>query len=117
MATLTVQNLTTPGAVLTFTAINSGGDEFPNNGKTIALFKNTNTTPADTVIITAATPKKIQGLSITDPTLTVPGHATIPPVGALAAMDPSLFNTAAGVVQLTYSGTAVADTLVAVVSL
>lgn len=117
MAALTVQSLTTPGVTLTWTAVSVGGDTFVNNGKTVVLVKNTNTTPSNTVTVTAATSRKIEGLSITNPILTVAGHATIPPIGVTPPLDPSLFNTSAGAVSLAWGGAAVGDTLVAVVSL
>lgn len=108
MATLTVQQAAPGGVALQFVSIAAGGDLLPNDGKTILIFKNTNSTTA----ITADTVKTVDGLAIADDTMTL---ATTDRV--MGPFDPSIFNTAAGGVNLTYVGAGIPTTTVAAVSL
>lgn len=104
MATITpTQSLNTGVTPLTWTSVFTG-DVLVNNGRTLMIFRETAT--AGTTTVTADTPATINGLTLQNPSVVVPsgGYAVIGP------FDPSLFNTAAGQVALTYSGAGEATT-------
>lgn len=105
MATITpTQALNTGVTPLTWASIAAGGDSLVNNGRTLLILRET--AGAGTTTATADTPGLLNGLTIQNPAVVVPssGYAVIGP------FDPSLFNTAAGVTALTYSGAGVATT-------
>lgn len=115
MATLTIQTPTKTGAAITRAAVTSGGDVFPNNGRTYLDFVNGGA--VGSVVVTIATPATINGLAIADVTLTIPkttGNEFI-----AGPFDPNLFNNSGGQVALTYSGNGadIAATTVAAISL
>jgi hypothetical protein len=53
MATLTVQQAALAGAAITEAAASAGGDDFPNDGRTVLVVKNADATPT-TVTVAAA---------------------------------------------------------------
>jgi len=112
MSTITpTQSLNTGVAPLTWSSAWAAGDELVNNGRAILLFRETAT--AGTTVVTAASPALVDGLTIQDPTVTVPsgGYAVIGP------FDPAIFNTTSGRVALTYSGAGVATTQYVAISI
>lgn len=96
MATMTVTNALSTGADLTYNSIIAGGDILPNDGKTIVLFHNTGS--ATTITVTSQ--KQISGLDIEDPVAVVSSGTDL----AMGPFDPTIFNTAAGAVEFSYSG-------------
>lgn len=93
---------------MTYASIAAGGDLLPNNGRTVLLFKNTSSSTS----ITVTSQKEINGLDIEDPVIALGvGDTSIGP------FDPTIFNTAAGAVVISYSGGGIATTTVAAVSL
>lgn len=107
MATITpYQGLNTGVTPIAWNSIAVGGDSLVNNGRTILILRER--AGAGTTVVTADTPGLIDGLAVQNPTVTVPsGGATFAQMGPF---DPSLFNTAAGIVALTYSGAGPATT-------
>ncbi len=113
MATLTVQDSPEAGG-LSFTAAASGGDVFPNDGKTLLLILNTNAGSPRTVTVTAQ-----------DTTATVPGFGACTKADAVQAVEQATldvmgpfpttaFNNASAQAVVTYSDSA-ADLTVAAV--
>lgn len=112
MATLTVQTPTTAGVVLTYNTANATTDNFVNNGRTVAIIKNSSGANAYTV--TATTQGTFKTFAITSPTAAV----AVSSAGvAIGPFDTEVFNNSSGQCVLTYSGSAPAtDLTVAVVS-
>ncbi len=113
MATLTVQDSPEAGGV-SFAAAASGGDAFPNDGKTLLLILNVNAGASRTVTVTAQ-----------DTTATVPGFGACTKADATEAVEQAsldvmgpfpttAFNNASGQAVVTYSDSA-ADLTVAAV--
>lgn len=101
MATLTVQEIPQNGATLgaiTYTASSAGGDEFPNDGRTILIVDYGATATTETV--------QIEGVpsidSGRDGTSTVAAGTSEQHVAG--PFKPRNWNTSSGNVQLTYPG-------------
>lgn len=111
MATLTVEDAAIGGLTATFNTADAGGDEFANDGQTVAVVKNSSGSNAYTVTISA--PGKYKGQTITAPTATVDTSSDGEVIGPF---PPDIFNNSNGRVALAYTGTAPAtDLTVAVV--
>ncbi len=96
MAVIPVNQASVLGANVVYYSILVGGDTVLNDGKTLLLITNSGANTTVTV-----TPQKlIGGLTIT-PVSKVTTSA-IPVV--MGPFDPSIFNTSAGALVLTYSG-------------
>lgn len=108
MATITPQTGSNKGAALTFASAAVGGDEMLNNGVAILLLRNAS---AGSIVVTATSQKNVVGLSIEDPAFTVTAGA----YAEMGPFDPTIFNTAAGGVQLSYSGASVTGLQIAAV--
>jgi len=98
MATLTVQQPTSSGTVITFAAV-SASDVFTNDGDTIALFSNGSGGNITITTTAAGTPG---GLSLSDVVTGNIGNGTTSAVGPF---DPTLFNDTNGQVTLAASTT------------
>lgn len=108
MAAIPVNQASPTGADLTYTAVTAGGDTILNDGKTILLIHNT----GSSCTVTVTPQKKVEGLTISAAAkAVVSGTDSI-----MGPFDPSIFNTAAGVLALTYSG-GTATTTIAPLSL
>lgn len=111
MSAITVtQSLGYQDTDLTYQSIWAAGDTLVNNGKTILIFKNSS---GNSTVATLDTPAVQQGLAIDNPTVTVTSAAD----QVIGPFDPAIFNTAAGVVAITYSGTGINTTTVTAISL
>lgn len=108
MATLTVLDVTRAGVVATPASAASGGDEFANDGKVLAIVYNDHATDPRT--ITFVTQKTVDGLSVTDLTVTVTAANDAKLVGPFPV---EIYNDSDGMVQVTYSDSA-ADTRILV---
>lgn len=98
MAVLTVQQVALAGLTPTYASAASGGDSFPNDGKTILHVKNSDSsshgcTQASQV---ATTP----GRAPANNTVTVPATTGDKMIGPF---DPNIWNDANGYVQITYA--------------
>ncbi len=113
MATLTVQDSPEAGG-MTMAAAASGGDVFPNDGKTLLLVLNVHASLARTVTCTAQ-----------DTTATVPGFGACTKADAVQSVETATldvlgpfpataFNNASGQVAVTYSDSADSLTVAAV---
>ncbi len=109
MATLTVVQSDNNGEAFTWASIAAGGDQFINNGRTLVLFQNTG---GSSTVATFDSPALVNGLTIENPAVTIAAGA----YRTVGPFDPAIFNTAAGVTTITYSGAGIADTNVAVIS-
>jgi len=109
MANITVVQSDNNGETVTWASIGAGGDQFVNNGRTILLFHNTG---GSSTVATIDSPATINGLTIENPAVTIAAGA----YRTVGAFDPAIFNTAAGVTTITYSGAGIADTNVAAIS-
>lgn len=92
---------------LTYQSVWAAGDTVVNNGKTRLIFKNSSGSPC---VATLDTPAKQQGLDIANPTATVTSAAD----QVIGPFDPAIFNTAAGVISITYSGATNTTTVTAI---
>ncbi len=99
MATLTVESAVVTGLTATYNTADASGDVFANDGKTVAIIKNSS--GANTYTVTIAAPYKYKGRTITAPTATVDTSSTGEVIGPF---EPEIFNNASGQVSLTYSG-------------
>ena len=106
MATLSVQSPTTSGIALSFGSAASGGDQFLNDGKSILLVKNGDSS-AKTV--TVAGQRTCNQGSTHNAAVSVAAGAQ----EAIGPFNPAFFNDPNGYVQVTYS--AVTSVTVAVV--
>ena len=84
-----------------------GGDALPNNGRKILVYQKVSGSP---VTVTAAAPGKIEGLSLVPPALSISSGAA----GTMGPFDPTIFNSAAGRVDLSYSGDTTGTTVAAI---
>lgn len=98
MATLTVHDISTAGVTPVYAAAAGGGDQFPNDGKTLVHLKN-----ASGGIITATFVAQVacnRG--------TVHSSAVAVPITTgekwCGPFDPAIYNDANGMCQITYSG-------------
>lgn len=92
---------------LTYQSVWVGGDTLENNGKTILIFKNSS---GSSCTATLDTPATTQGLAIANPTVTVTSSAD----QVIGPFDPAIFNTAGGVINITYSGSTNTTTVTAI---
>ncbi len=113
MATLAVYDAAESGGI-TFTAAASGGDVFPNDGKTVLVILNVNASLARTVTITAqdtsAFAPGFGAVTKADATEAVEG----PSVDVMGPFPTTAYNTASGQAVVTYTDAA-ADLTVAAV--
>jgi len=108
MATLSVQTIPLAGVKPSYTAAAAAGDEFANNGRTFLHVKNSS---VSAITVTLTTPASIDGVAITDPTISVPGGEE----RMIGPFPQSIFNNANGRVAVGYS--AVTDVTVAAFSI
>jgi hypothetical protein len=97
MATLVVYEPTRNGDSKTYQTLTSGGDQVPNDGKTVLHFKNTS---GGSITVTAASARPCDQGSTHNETIVVAattGDEIAGPFG------PSRFNDASNMLQLTYS--------------
>lgn len=92
---------------LTYQSVWVSGDTMVNNGRTLLIFKNSS---GSSCTATLDTPAVTQGLAIANPTVTVTSSAD----QVIGPFDPAIFNTAAGVVAITYSGSTNTTTVTAI---
>lgn len=92
---------------LTYQSVWVGGDTLANNGRTILIFKNSS---GSSCTATLDTPAKIEGLDIANTSVVVTNAAD----QVVGPFDPAIFNTSAGVVSITYSGSTNTTTVAAV---
>lgn len=102
MAVLTPQSPSLTGAALTFAAAAGGGDSFPNQGRSVLIFRNGSGGP---LTVTADCPNPdnfgVSGSGL-DSVVSVPDGATSDFVWG--PFNPARFNDSNGRVQLSYSG-------------
>lgn len=108
MATITAQTGSNQGALLTWSSAFAGGDELLNSGTEIVILHNAS---AGAVVVTATSQKTVVGLDIEDPAYSVAAGA----YAEMGPFDPTIFNTAAGAVSLSYSGASVTGLQIAAV--
>lgn len=99
----------TGGDSLAFQSTWVGGDTLANNGRTFLIFRNSS---ANSCTATFDAVGKLGGLDVTDPTLTVTNAAD----KIIGPFDPTIFNTAAGLINISYTGTGVSTTTVAAIT-
>lgn len=92
---------------LTYQSVWVGGDTLVNNGKTLLIFKNSS---GSSCTATLDTPSTLQGLAIANPTVVVTSSAD----QVIGPFDPAIFNTAAGVITITYAGSTNTTTVTAI---
>ena len=110
MATITPQVSSSQGVNLTWSSAVVAGDQLLNTvGSARLFFRNAS---AGSIVITATSQKTIVGLDIEDPAYTLAAGAD----GEMGPFDPTIFNTSAGAVELTYSGASVTGLQIAAVS-
>jgi len=97
MATLTIQETTIAGITPTWTSAAEAGDEFLNTGDCYCEVKNGS---GSGITVTVATPGKVEGLEIEDPTVAVVATTGVKRFGPF---DPSICNNSSGRVAITYS--------------
>lgn len=98
MALLTNQQMTSAGGAITLTAAAGGGDTLDvGNGRTFLWVKNGG---GSAITVTITTPGTVDGLAITDRTVSVPngGERLIGP------LSPSVYADSTGVAAISYSG-------------
>lgn len=108
MATITPQTGSNQGQLLTWTSAAVAGDELLNSGTDVLILKNAS---AGAITVTATSQKTIVGLSIQDPAYSIGAGAE----GEMGPFDPTIFNTAAGGVSLSYSGASVTGLQIAAI--
>ena len=94
---------------LAFQSVWVGGDTLVNNGRTFLVFRNSS---GSSCTATLDTPGTIDGLAIANPTVTVSSAAD----QVIGPFDPTIFNTAAGLIAITYSGSTNTTTVAAITS-
>lgn len=108
MSAITVTQATqVQGTSLTFQSVWAAGDTVVNNGKTTLIFRNSS---GSSCVATLDTPALHEGLAIANPTVTVTNAAD----QVIGPFDPAIFNTAAGVITITYSGSTNTTTVAAI---
>lgn len=112
MATMPVLTQTINGIdVATSLAVNEiegAGDVLPNDGTTIVVFSGQS---GQVLTITAVSQKKVQGLTLSDPAMTLAGDG----FGIFGPFDPSVYNNTDGNVEFTYSGLDLSNTYYAAI--
>lgn len=109
MSTIPVTQSDANGEVITWQSAWVGGDQFSNNGRTLLVYRNTG---GSSTVATIDSPALIDGLTIENPAVTI-GAGVYKTIGPF---DPAIFNTAAGVTTITYSGAGLNTTEVAAIS-
>ncbi len=105
MATISPQVIVIGGLAPAFAAVAAGGDEVVNDGQTYVEIVNSHASNSYTVTFT--TPATVDGVGISDPTVTVAGSSR----KKIGPFNPSIFNNANGRVAVGYTGTAPASDL------
>lgn len=99
MATLTVQNLSIAGLISSTMASASTGDGFTNDGNTFLLFINGNAS-SRTLTLTVANATVNQAgynpITLSNPTVTIPGSGTNGGIAVVGPFGPSQFNDSSG---------------------
>jgi hypothetical protein len=108
MAVLTIQPASPTGLAATAVAAAGGGDQYPNNGKTLLKVINGGGSSID---VTIAPTNTVKGYSLASLVVAVAGGAT----KYLGPYEPAYFNNSSGRVAVAYS--AVTDVTVAAISL
>lgn len=100
MATLTVTEVTRAGVIVTtLTAAAAGGDQFPNTGRELVMFKNGDVAAKTVTLVTGAAGADPDGLAITDKTIVVAAGDTV----VMGPFPTGIYNDASGMMNLTYS--------------
>src|SRR3954471_8190504 len=98
MATLVVQDITTAGQVpSSLVSAAGGGDQFPNDGRTMLEVANGG---GGSITVTIASQKPCDQGPTHHPTLAVAASAT----KRIGPFDPARYNDSNGMVQVSYSG-------------
>jgi len=108
MATITPQTGSNQGQALAWSSAAVAGDELLNSGTDVMVLHNTS---AGAITVTATSQKTIVGLDIEDPAYSVGAGA----YGEMGPFDPTIFNTAAGAVSLSYSGASITGLQIAAI--
>ena len=108
MATLAIQQASPSGLALSAAAAAGGGDQYPNNGKTLLKVINGD---GSSINVTITPSNTVNGYTIAPIVVAVAGGAT----KYLGPYDPAYFNNSSGRVAVTYS--AVTSVTVAALSL
>lgn len=90
------QSLTWTGTTPTFNAASASTNMFVNDGSTLLYIKNTDVTTS-TAILT--TPKTVNGLAVSDLTITLPAAIDV----VAGPFSPDVFNDSNGMVTVTWS--------------
>jgi hypothetical protein len=98
MSTLTIQEIARAGITPAYVSATGGGDQFTNNGRVFAQIKNAS---GGAITVTFATQTTIDGLAVTDLTVSVGATTGDKMVGPF---PPDIYNDSSGFVQVTYSG-------------
>lgn len=104
MATLTVQNLSISGLLSSTFASASAGDKFTNDGNTILLFLNGNASSRTlTLTVQNATVNQAgyNPITLSNPTVTLPGSGTNGGFAAVGPFGTGQFNDSNGQVNYT----------------
>lgn len=112
MAVLTVQQVALAGLTPTYASAGVAGDSFANDGNVMLHIKNTNAAARTVTVVVGVGRPAVPGYTPTNNAVVVPltvGDKMIGP------FDPTVWNDANGLVQLTYS--AVTDVTVAAIRL
>lgn len=99
MATLTVQNLSLSGLLSSTMTAASAGDGFANDGNTFLLFINGNASSRTLTLTVANTTVNAPGynpITLSNPTVTLPGSGTNSGIGIVGPFGMSEFNDSNG---------------------
>lgn len=94
---LTVQTVALAGVTPSYSAANVDGHSFANDGDTFLQVKNTS---GSAITVTLQTPATVDGVALTDPTVTVPATTGDKMIGPFPTRA---FNQAGGVVYVDFS--------------
>ncbi|MCE9566370.1 MAG: hypothetical protein K8U57_30470 [Planctomycetes bacterium] len=104
MATLTVQNLSIAGLISSTMASASTADKFTNDGSTFLLFVNGNASSRTLTLTVQNTTVNQPGynpITLTNPTVTLPGSGTNGGIGVVGPFGTGQFNDSNGQVNYT----------------
>lgn len=99
MATLSVQQIVRTGLSPSLVAADSEGDEFANTGREFVHVKNGDASPHTVTIVTPVT---VDDLAVADRDVVVPAGEE----RMIGPLPTATYNTAGGVVQMTYDAVA-----------
>jgi hypothetical protein len=81
MATLSVQRVSRAGTVITYGAAAGGGDDFPNDGKTVIAIDNADASPITVTFTLAVDPHSAEPTQETTETAITVTNATVKHIG------------------------------------